>query len=59
MYQLLKLINSKQLLSEVPAFGVSLIISETVFKFGSFTLETIAFLSTWYVLGLLVNKLSK
>ncbi len=59
MYQLLKLINSKQLLSEVPAFGVSLVISETVFKFGSFTLETIAFLSTWYTIGMIINKIVK
>jgi hypothetical protein len=32
-------------------FGISLLIAELFFKFHSFTLECIAFLLLWYVLG--------
>jgi len=45
------------LVSEMPALGISLLISETVYKFGSFLLECSAFLVTWYVASYFFNKL--
>jgi hypothetical protein len=39
------------LVREAPAFGVSFIIAELFYKFGSFSLECLAFLATWYVLS--------
>ena len=36
---------------EAPAFGASFLIAELFYKFGSFTLETGAFLVTWYGLS--------
>ena len=35
----------------MPPFAVSLVVAETFYKFGSFSLECIAFLVTWYVLA--------
>jgi hypothetical protein len=34
----------------------SWVIAELFYKFGSFTLETGAFLSTWYLMGLVHNR---
>lgn len=59
MYQLFRLINLKHLYVEIPALLISLAISELFYKFGSFTLEAIAFLATWYIIGLVMNKLGK
>jgi len=39
------------LLREAPAFGASLLIAESLYKFHSFTLECLAFLATWYALS--------
>jgi len=36
---------------EAPAVGVSFLIAELFYKFHSFTLETLAFLATWYCLS--------
>jgi len=53
MYTLIKAISPRQLLMEqVPAFVLSLVISESFYKFHSFTLECLAFLMTWYVLDM-------
>lgn len=38
---------------EAPSFAVSLAIAEILYKFQSFTLEALAFVGTWYVLGTL------
>ena len=59
MYQLLKLANTQQLLREVPALGISLIVAEMGFKFGSFSLEAIAFLALWFTLSLGINKIAE
>lgn len=40
---------------QAPAFLVSLLTAEAFFKFGSFTLECIAFLATWFVADLFVG----
>ena len=58
MYSIMKYQGVRKfLVSEMPALGISLLISETVYKFGSFLLECSAFLVTWYVSSYLFNKL--
>jgi len=58
MYTLLHKFGSKAFLArESPALLVSWIIAELFYKFGSFTLETGAFLVTWYLTGLISDKL--
>ena len=50
MYSLIRSTSIRQLLLEqAPALGLSLLMAEALYKFHSFTLETIAFLATWYV----------
>jgi hypothetical protein len=50
MYTLIRSTPLRQLLlQEAPALLVSFIIAELFFKFHSFTLETLAFLATWFV----------
>ena len=49
MYRLVSSIPLRLLiLEQAPALGVSLVIAELFYKFHSFTLETMAFLGTWY-----------
>ena len=60
MYTLVRLVSWGRLLREqVPALLLSFVIAELFYKFHSFTLETGAFLATWFVLrriGLLFVK---
>lgn len=50
MYTLIRSIPFRNLLLEqAPAMGASLLIAELFYKFHSFTLETMAFLATWFV----------
>ncbi|HET6254619.1 MAG TPA: hypothetical protein VFE32_11120 [Puia sp.] len=44
---------------EAPALLCSWLIAEMFYKFGSFTLETGAFLITWYVTGFLYHKITR
>ena len=49
MYTMVRAIPLRALLIEqAPALGISLLIAELFYKFHSFTLETIAFLVTWF-----------
>ncbi|MDQ6904898.1 MAG: hypothetical protein M3139_18045 [Bacteroidota bacterium] len=58
MYTLFKNIPTKKILSiEFPALGVSLLMAETFYKFGSFTLECCAFLLTWYGTSFIMNMI--
>jgi len=60
MNKLFNNLSLKELLSEVmPSFGVSLLVAESFYKLGSFTLECLAFLASWYFFGILINKLKK
>lgn len=53
MYELIRSLPVRRLLAEqLPAMAVSLLIAELFYKFGSFTLEVVAFLATWHVLDL-------
>jgi hypothetical protein len=47
----------KALVFEIPSFFASLICAESFYKFHSFTLECIAFLGTWFVISVVVNKI--
>ncbi len=52
MYKLIKTIGFKKFLTtEMPAFGIALIIAEFIYKFGSFILECGSFLATWYFIS--------
>ena len=49
MYTLTRVIPLRDLLvQQAPALGISLLTAEMFYKFHSFTLETMAFLATWY-----------
>jgi hypothetical protein len=57
MYTLVNRLGLKTFLSyETPAFLLSWILAEVFYKFGSFTLETGAFLITWYGSGYLFQR---
>jgi hypothetical protein len=58
VYTLIHSLPLRQLiLEQVPALAASLIIAERFYKFGSFTLECLAFLTTWYLLDVAVHSL--
>lgn len=57
MYTLTRLLPIEELLlRQAPALLLSLFLAEAFYKFGSFSLECVAFLGTWFVLDL-VGKL--
>ena len=47
------------LAQEAPAFAASFVVAEVFYKFHSFTLEAVAFLVTWYVLGAIAERLQR
>ncbi len=56
MFELLRAISGQELLKhQVPALGGSWLIAEFFYKFGSFSLECLAFLATWFVLDALLH----
>lgn len=56
MYSLIKSSSFKTILQhELPCFVVALAIAQLYFKWGSFGLELIGFIATWYVLGYLMQ----
>ncbi len=58
MYTLLKQQGVKKFfITETPSLGASLLISEAMFKFGSFMLECSAFLVTWYTFSFVINHI--
>jgi len=60
MYQLLsRLSRSEIFVRQLPVFLVAFVIAEMFYKFHSFTLETGAFLLTWFALDALVQLFSK
>ncbi len=51
MFELLRSSTLRQLLGrQAPALVISLVVAELFYKFGSFTLECLGFLATWFVL---------
>ena len=60
MYQLLKSISNRQLLQrQLPIVLASFVVAELFYKFKSFTLETLAFLATWFVLDWVVGQITR
>lgn len=58
MYSLITKLSRKELLAyQAPSLVASLAIAEFFYKFGSFLLEAIAFLATWFVLDAVVTVL--
>lgn len=43
---------------EAIALASALLIAELFYKFGSFTLEAVTFIATWYVIGRLASSAS-
>ena len=57
MFTLIRNLTVRQLfLNQLPIFATSLLFAELFYKFHSFALESIAFLCTWYVIDLVMNK---
>lgn len=57
MYRLLQRSSSRELvLNHLPSLTIALVISESTFKLGSFTLECLAFLITWYVTDFALSR---
>lgn len=58
MFQMLRLLSRKSLvLRQLPVFTVSFVLASVLYKFGSFALECVAFLATWFVLDASVQAL--
>ncbi|HMV51116.1 MAG TPA: hypothetical protein PLD20_06965 [Blastocatellia bacterium] len=60
MYTLIRTITFRSLLTQhLPAAGLSILLAEVFYKFHSFTLETGAFLGTWFVLDYLLQAIRR
>ncbi|SLN39746.1 hypothetical protein RUM8411_01783 [Ruegeria meonggei] len=44
---------------ELVPFAVSLVVAQTYFKWGSFSLELVGFLALWFVLGITADRILK
>lgn len=56
MYSALKHVPRRDiLLQQAPGAGASLLIAELFYKFGSFSLEALAFLATWFVVDSVIQ----
>ena len=59
MYTFAKVLAPKQFwLQQIPMLTASFVVAEVFYKFGSFTLECLAFLATWLLMDILANLLS-
>ena len=60
MFELLRSSPMRQLLlRQAPAFAISLMVAELFYKFGSFTLECLGFLATWFVLDAVLARIGR
>lgn len=64
VYRLTRDLSTRELVSRhAPTLGASMLIAELFYKFGSFTLECLAFLATWYVIdaaaGAVIDRLPR
>jgi predicted ABC-type exoprotein transport system permease subunit len=51
MYQFLSGLSQRDLLvRQVPSFSLAFLLASLFYRFGSFALESVAFLATWFVL---------
>ena len=60
MFELLRSSPLRQLLArQAPALAISLLTAELFYKFGSFTLEFLGFLATWFVLDTVFARVGR
>ena len=59
MLTLIKNLNERVLITEAPSLLLSLLMTEFLFKFHSFTLECLTFLALWTVLSAIIQRLTK
>jgi hypothetical protein len=56
MFQLFRNLSSTDLaVRQFPVFALSFVLASLFYKFGSFALEAVAFLATWFVLDAVVE----
>ena len=60
MFELLRSSTLRQLVArQAPALVISLVVAELFYKFGSFTLECLGFLVTWFMLDAMFALLAR
>lgn len=60
MYQLLTRTSSGELFKiQLPVLIAALVVAEVFYKFGSFTLECVAFLATWFIFDAIAAAIRK
>ena len=60
MYTLFRLLPASRVVREqLPALLISLLCAEAFYKFGSFVLECLAFLATWFVVDWLFSAIAR
>lgn len=60
MYHMIRNTSLKRLLIlEAPALSLAFLTAELFYKFGSFGLECLAFLATWFVLSLIFDFIGR
>lgn len=60
MFELVRSSTLRELLSrQAPALVISIVIAELFYKLGSFTLECIAFLVTWFLVDWIIASLAR
>lgn len=60
MYELLQSSSLRHfMIRQMPAFLIAFIVAERFYKFGSFALECVAFLATWWVVDALFFLLGR
>ncbi|MGA0611704.1 hypothetical protein [Caldimonas sp. KR1-144] len=60
MFTLCRLLPMRRLLGDqLPALALSWLLAELFYKFHSFSLETAAFLATWFALDALIQGLRR
>ena len=58
MYTLLKNNKVKKITkAELPALFTALVLTETIYRFGSFILEFSAFMVTWFAVSFVLNNI--
>ena len=60
MFELLRSSSLRALLArQAPGLVISLVVAELFYKFGSFTLECLGFLATWFVVDALFARVAR
>ena len=54
-----ELSNRQMLIEQVPIFAIAFVIANTFYKFGSFGLELVAFMATWFLIDAAVQIVRK